>query len=83
MRDLVDQVVPLSDVWDSAGQVADLVGDPARFAEALVAGLADRDADEDPARRRPSSARSWAFRRQCSSAGAPRRTSAVWGRLIR
>lgn len=47
MRDLVDEVVPLSDVWHSAGQMADLVDDPGMFVEALVEGLPDRDADGD------------------------------------
>jgi AraC-like DNA-binding protein len=46
VRDLVDQVVPLSDLWGEAGrQLARHWADPARFAEALVAGISSRPAD--------------------------------------
>lgn len=38
VRDLVDQVVPLSDLWDSSEFLADLWDDPDLFAKALVAG---------------------------------------------
>jgi AraC-like DNA-binding protein len=46
VRDLVDQVVPLSDLWGAPGQqLARHWADPARFAEALVAGVSSRPAD--------------------------------------
>jgi AraC-like DNA-binding protein len=46
VRDLVDEVVPLSDLWGEPGrQLARHWADPARFAEALVAGISSRPAD--------------------------------------
>ncbi|MET0237632.1 MAG: helix-turn-helix domain-containing protein [Kibdelosporangium sp.] len=46
VRDLVDQVVPLGDLWGEPGQrLARHWADPARLAEALVAGVSSRPAD--------------------------------------
>jgi methylphosphotriester-DNA--protein-cysteine methyltransferase len=46
VRDLVDQVVALSDLWGGPDQpLAQYWEDPARFAEALVAGISSRSVD--------------------------------------
>jgi AraC-like DNA-binding protein len=46
VRDLVDQVVPLSAIWGAIGeQLTRHWADPTQFAEALVAGISSRPAD--------------------------------------
>jgi AraC-like DNA-binding protein len=43
VRDLVDEVVPLSDIWGEPGsQLARAWADPAKFAEALAQGMSER-----------------------------------------